>query len=540
MSYRTVVLFSGALLFATFVAAALLVGRLSERDFATELDREGLRLETAYEVLQGELEHEMLSIADLLASDLEVRRLLSAGAAAVREEGSRGGGEQAVRIRAALARRIMPQWERMRQEIGLRQMHFHLVPDAVSFLRMKAPDEFGDSLARTRHLVPDVQRDGRGRSGFEIGPSYAGIRGVVPVLAPDSDRMIGTLEVGVSLAGHIERLSRQTGVGYGVLLEPWSVTGIMLDAFRPPRIGGSDGDLLLAASRDELADWLAASRLPRYQGRHQSVQLDWHGRPYLLVRFPLHDYLGRMTSGRPPVGSIVVWKDIGEQTESCRRAAERSQRFILIGYLATQLLLLGLLNLSRREWQHQLDVRTAELRDQESELIRLATTDSLTEVFNRRHFLEQLAAQIARLQRLGEGCALMMIDLDHFKRVNDTYGHAVGDEVLRHFARATCRSLRQIDLVGRIGGEEFAVLLPGEGLDGAMRAADRIRQAIASEPTPTAGGPVGVTVSIGVTRLDARDAGPDTALGRADTALYQAKAAGRDRVVSLLPAVDAT
>lgn len=541
MSYRTLVLLSGALLLASFAAVALLAGRASEREFATELERESWRLETAYVVLQGELEHEMLSIADLLASDLEVRRLLTDGDAAVREEGGQGGGERSAHLRAALARRIAPQWERMRQEIGLRQMHFHLAPEAVSFLRMNAPDEFGDSLARIRHLVPDVQGDGRRRSGFEIGPSYAGIRGVVPVLAPDSERMVGTLEVGVSLAGHIERLSQQTGVGYGVLLAPWAVRGVMFEAFEPPRIGGPDGGLLLAASRGELAAWLAESRLPRDQGRHQSTRLEWHGHHYLLVRFPLRDYAGRLDPARAPIGSVVVWKDIAEQTASCRRASERHLRLILIVYLAVQLLVLELLNLSRREWRRQLEVRTAELRDQEAELIRLATTDSLTEVFNRRHFLEQLVAQIARLQRLGESCALLMLDLDHFKQVNDTYGHAVGDEVLRHFARLACRGLRQIDLVGRIGGEEFAVLLPGEGMDGAMKAAERIRQSIASEPTPTstAAGMVGVTVSIGVTRLATTDTGPDTALGRADTALYRAKAAGRNRVVSLSPAEDA-
>jgi diguanylate cyclase (GGDEF)-like protein len=123
-----------------------------------------------------------------------------------------------------------------------------------------------------------------------------------------------------------------------------------------------------------------------------------------------------------------------------------------------------------------------------------------------------------------------MLDLDYFKRVNDTFGHTVGDAVLRHVAGLARSRLRGIDLFGRLGGEEFAVLLPGTALTGALEFAERLRQHVAENPTPCDNGPIAITVSIGVTELDPQDSGPSNVLARADRALYGAKEAGRNRV----------
>ena len=178
----------------------------------------------------------------------------------------------------------------------------------------------------------------------------------------------------------------------------------------------------------------------------------------------------------------------------------------------------------------------AQRKAMEDELRRLATTDALTGIANRRHFIEQLAAELARVKRFGKPAALLMIDLDHFKRVNDSHGHGVGDLVLKHFASVIGDSLRRIDCFGRLGGEEFAVLLPGSEPQGARELAERLRQAAATSPTATEGGPVAVTISIGVTELDAGDLDPNHILARADRALYRAKENGRNRVeLELVP-----
>ncbi len=166
----------------------------------------------------------------------------------------------------------------------------------------------------------------------------------------------------------------------------------------------------------------------------------------------------------------------------------------------------------------------------EDELRQLATTDSLTGIANRRFFLQRATEELQRFKRYGGSVALLMLDLDHFKRINDTWGHAIGDRVLRHFTDQVQEHLRGTDILGRLGGEEFALLLPGAGIDGACGLAERLRQGIVATPVVAEAGEVAYTVSIGVTMLDARDNEPDAALARADAALYRAKESGRNRV----------
>jgi diguanylate cyclase (GGDEF)-like protein len=170
------------------------------------------------------------------------------------------------------------------------------------------------------------------------------------------------------------------------------------------------------------------------------------------------------------------------------------------------------------------------------ELLVLATTDFLTGLPNRREFMARLDDEQARLQRdISEQGAVLMLDLDHFKRVNDEYGHATGDAVLRHLAGLMRDSQRKIDTLGRVGGEEFAVLLPGADMAAALAFAERLRQRIAGTPLQAESGALSVTVSIGIAALDPEDASGDAALVRADKALYCAKRAGRNRVERFAP-----
>lgn len=171
----------------------------------------------------------------------------------------------------------------------------------------------------------------------------------------------------------------------------------------------------------------------------------------------------------------------------------------------------------------------------EQELRYLATTDALTGLANRRHFLDQMRQALSRHQRHGTPTALLMIDLDWFKRVNDQYGHAVGDEVLQHCASTIATHLRRNDLLGRLGGEEFAILLPDTDALGAREFAERLRQLAAGKPAPTRTGEILVTLSIGVTSFQGLDQDIDGILARSDQALYRAKNNGRNRVELELP-----
>ncbi|HSL56261.1 MAG TPA: diguanylate cyclase [Acidimicrobiales bacterium] len=167
----------------------------------------------------------------------------------------------------------------------------------------------------------------------------------------------------------------------------------------------------------------------------------------------------------------------------------------------------------------------------EAELHRLADTDDLTGALSRRRFLALASEEIVRSARHRRDLSLLMLDLDHFKRVNDTHGHATGDRVLRAFAVACGEVLRTTDRFARLGGEEFAVLLPETDAEGAVQLAERLRGATAELRVETAGPPVQLTVSVGVACWKPDDT-LDGLLRRADQRLYRAKAAGRDRVVA--------
>jgi diguanylate cyclase (GGDEF)-like protein len=162
---------------------------------------------------------------------------------------------------------------------------------------------------------------------------------------------------------------------------------------------------------------------------------------------------------------------------------------------------------------------------------RLATLDELTGVANRRNFFETAGGELARPAGQRPALAALMIDIDHFKAVNDTHGHQAGDEVIRAVAGRLRDLGREGDLLGRYGGEEFAVLMR-VSRDDAQAAADRLRRAVADATVQTAAGPLTVTISVGLTLVRPDDRDLDAVLARADECLYRAKKSGRNRVCS--------
>ncbi len=164
------------------------------------------------------------------------------------------------------------------------------------------------------------------------------------------------------------------------------------------------------------------------------------------------------------------------------------------------------------------------------QLNQLATTDPLTGISNRRNLFAQGERELERARRYQAPLAAVMLDIDHFKQINDAWGHAVGDQVLREVALVCTHSLRQTDIIGRYGGEEFAILLPQLTLTGACRAAERLRQAIANHTFTAGDGALHVTVSLGVAGLSAAELTIHNLLDKADQALYHAKHHGRNRV----------
>jgi diguanylate cyclase (GGDEF)-like protein len=167
----------------------------------------------------------------------------------------------------------------------------------------------------------------------------------------------------------------------------------------------------------------------------------------------------------------------------------------------------------------------------ELELRKLAAIDSLTGAMTGRSFALEAKKEVSRARRFDQSIGCIMFDLDHFKRVNDTYGHAAGDQVLRSVATICTNELRGIDLLGRVGGEEFAIVLPETTMEGATVTAERLRQKFSEAPMIFAGQEIPVTASFGVTAYSTLDDSFAATLKRADGALYSAKEAGRNQVV---------
>lgn len=189
------------------------------------------------------------------------------------------------------------------------------------------------------------------------------------------------------------------------------------------------------------------------------------------------------------------------------------------------------LELKNRELASALVVQRA-LRD---ELERASRTDPLTQLANRRAFDEALRWTLLQAARRGQPCSLLLIDADHFKQVNDTFGHAVGDEVLVELARRVAARARGSDLVARWGGEELCALLPDTDAGGALELAGALLEVVRGQPIATRAGPLRLTVSLGVATAAGIGVDPQELLRRADEALYRAKANGRDQAAQALP-----
>ena len=235
-------------------------------------------------------------------------------------------------------------------------------------------------------------------------------------------------------------------------------------------------------------------------------------------------YLAVVVTGNAPSGDLVTQVLLLGST-------------IAVGYVASQ----RAATASRREFAFRLkDGDTHERlskeilsrRRAEADLVRKATIDDLTKVANRRHFYDVADDELHRAQRTQQGVSFLVLDVDHFKAVNDKFGHSAGDDVLSEIAKTIVDTVRRIDVVGRLGGEEFAVVMPGADLERAAQVAERIRSNVAELRIGVNGGCVQPTMSIGVTGCDPWTDRVSDAIRRADDRMYLAKESGRDRVIT--------
>ncbi len=224
---------------------------------------------------------------------------------------------------------------------------------------------------------------------------------------------------------------------------------------------------------------------------------------------------------------VVMLTGQGDETVAVNAMKQGSQDYLAKGSVTSETLNRAITNAIEKVLHHQ------HLEAQHKEIERLSRYDDLTGLLNRRAALERYRSEYTRAERYGRAVTVLMIDIDYFKKVNDSHGHGAGDTILKHVSQVILDTLRTVDIGGRYGGEEFLVVLPETGIEGGTASAERMRERVEKGHFEVGDDMVvPVTVSIGVAAFDGEKVGADELLKRADRALYMAKESGRNCVVN--------
>jgi diguanylate cyclase (GGDEF)-like protein len=495
-----------------------------------QLDVESEHLRRLFETQLTATATRMQQTAAYIAMDRDVQQLFLKGQLAVEAEGGGTGGAKAAEARQALLQRLQGPWEKMQEEYDTRQLHFVFGEQATSFLRLHATERYGDPLAAVRFAIRDAIAQRKPTMGYESGRVFSGIRGVVPVFAhnqsDDTETFAGVLEAGTSFSVMLQQLEKASGTHFTVLLHRNHLQQILFpERLREAEASGHfHGDWFIESTTSANTRQLLDSPVVKASLAHRDVSILKLGNEnFAIFTFPLRDYLGGVELQRPAAGTVLAWRSIDAEVAQQRHNLVVNLFYAFGAFLLIEILLYSGIRLTTRHLNGIIEQQTEELRKQ-------AIHDRLTGLYNRHHLDEAFSRECARARRYREPLSIAILDLDHFKRVNDEHGHLVGDKVLADFAHLIGQNLRAADLVFRYGGEEFLILLANTPQHSAREACEHIR--ISLMESSVGGLPVGsVTVSVGVTTMsvdEPHDLGQ--LLQRADSALYRAKSSGRNRV----------
>jgi diguanylate cyclase (GGDEF)-like protein len=468
----------------------------------------------------------MLQMSVLLSHDERLNQLFLIGKRGV-ESGSPEGRTSAQQARLSLLGLLRPTWEDMTELFSVRQLHYHLGPGSMSFLRVHWPEKFGDRMDDLRYTVIDTNAERAGRTGFETGRVYSGLRGVSPVWANDPQTgqrtFVGALEVGTSFEQILPLFTSNYGPEAAVFLTKRHIDNKMWPGFVAEHFAGNHFEhYYLEAASSQESSAIVEQLFPLLNINDEiattETQLIENGENnnYLTISFPLRDYQGDMDESLPASGFILLWEEVNDQIDAFHTAVWINTIYALITLFIVEVALLWFV---RQEFNLQ-------------KVKQEAIVDGLTGAFNRRYFDKTIKHELLLMNRTQGSLSLIVCDVDYFKKYNDSYGHTEGDRCLKLVVEALTKSLsRDVDWLARYGGEEFAIVLPGTDLKGAAAVAERARSAVQALRLPHQGSDVSqwVTISVGV--ANATYSFDDQALfHRADQCLYRAKENGRNRV----------
>lgn len=396
------------------------------------------------------------------------------------------------------------------------EIHFHL-PDGTSFLRMNSPSKYGDLLNNFRYSVKVANSEFKYVSGFEEGRVFNGYRFVYPLF--NKEQHVGSVEISVSVASVMKAFNKnfptrdtsfilrkdlventlfeedQARYSDSLINDNYVVDQEILRAIEP---NITYGDLYLDV------DFINALKhsLEPYLDKRQSFSFSifYDRKAYLIQYFAQYNIEGIM------VGYLF---SIGEDSNFITmRNALSTQLFVTSVSYFIIIFILVIFETNR-----------VKIND-------LALKDSLTKTYNRYSFFELAQHELFRSERNNSKTSFAMLDIDYFKTVNDTYGHGIGDDVLVELTRVVLQTIREGDIFGRYGGEEFILMMPETDLSNARIAAERIRMSIESHSFERVDK---LTISVGISERLAGES-VDSSIDRADLALYDAKQTGRNRV----------
>jgi len=420
------------------------------------------------------------------------------------------------RDRVTLLEHAAVYYPNLRQQFGITHFYF-TTPDRVNLLRVHQPKRHGDRIDRFTTL--EAVRTGQTARGVELGPlGTLTLRVVMPWY--EQGHLLGYVELGIEIDRILQTMQSFTHMPLFVLIakdflkrEDWESGMRMLgrnpewDRFPHAVLSIQASDALPEALAHRLAQGLPPASSPALTTEQASSA-------YRAVFLPLHDAAGRQVAG------MVGLVDVSSHMAASRRIIYLGSA---AGVIAVTLLFIFFYRQVGRIGQR--------IEHYERSLFDIATHDRLTGAWNRRRFDELLNLEMERARRYGHPLSLIMFDIDHFKRVNDNFGHQAGDDLLAALAVYLSAHIRDSDILARWGGEEFMLITPDTDIESAHNLAEKLRVLVECGNF----GEVGrITCSFGVVPFHADDAADDFT-GRADAAMYHAKQSGRNRVCRVPP-----
>ncbi len=406
------------------------------------------------------------------------------------------------------------------QTQGIRQFHFHL-PDAVSFLRFHKPKKFGDSLVGIRPTVEYVNKHHRQVTAFEEGRIFNGFRNVYPIFY--NGEFVGSVEISSSFAAIQEIMQRTQKASLLFMISSDIVSQKVFNSeqshYVKSEFCGFMFDKQVLSNQPELTleqlhiiNEAIASEAKKYIDTEKSFSLCFRSDKVFNNKSISIDFLPVFNLQGKKVAYIINY-EIDEVLDLL--SAKNKTLIVILSILSFVLSLI--LSLIYRYF-----------KTREASIHEMATHDALTKIYNRYGLQEVLEQKVGEFKRYKRDLSVIFFDIDHFKQVNDTYGHSAGDEVLKKLSNLIAQNIRTSDIFARWGGEEFILVLPETSLFDAVILAEKLRKKIEEYDFEK---PPHLTCSFGVTDMNEHEDEKEM-LRRVDEFLYRAKELGRNRIVS--------